>query len=35
MQNAHMNTGKCLLEVPAQEPGQDLLAGGKTLTRHY
>ncbi len=29
-----MFTGGLLVQVPLQEPRQDLLAGGKALTRH-
>jgi hypothetical protein len=34
MQNAQCIQGDCLLQVPLQEPTEDLLAGGKVLTRH-
>jgi hypothetical protein len=34
MQNAQRIQGDCLLQVPLQKPRQDLLAGGKFLTRH-
>jgi hypothetical protein len=33
MQNAQCKQGDRLLQVPLQEPRQDLLAGGKALTR--
>jgi len=32
---AKCTQGNCLIEVPAKEPSQDLLAGGKALTRSY
>ena len=34
MQNVLCTQGNCLLGVPSQELRQDLLAGGKALTRH-
>ena len=35
MQNALYTQGNCLFKVPLKEPRQDLLAGGKALTRSY